>query len=347
MKRPVLSLFAAVAAVSVLVVACVDDEPAESNATTESTAAEGGDVAWVPSAEDLPAELRSAFLVADGVDLGYRWNLTSFPSYIGVTGVDGHVLVVTVVTARNPIVEGDWRPDPVVPSIGGRPTVSPTGYLGVWALPQPGRRVGIDLGDDRVLVVGSATMTIEQVIAAASTVTVDGDAVSLPGEVIGELDAATVAAGVVAVWEDDEPADVSDGVMPVWTFTLDDAAQLDALRAIGDPAPSPEGWTSIETVASVPNAVYVGSTTTDVLGATATLMTLNAYSRMLLVPTDPPVAAIANDGVRYPNINDDLLVSVTRSLVTTPRAGLADAVAALPTAPMPTPTFEGTTTSTG
>ena len=334
MKRPVLSLLAAVAAVSVLVVACADDEPAESNATTGSTTAEGGDVAWVPSADDLPAELRSAFLVADGVDLGYRWNLTTFPSYIGVT-------------ARNPIVEGDWRPDPVVPAIGGRPTVSPTAYLGVWALPQPGRRVGIDLGDDRVLLVGSATMTIEQVIAAASAVTVDGDAVSLPGQVIGELDAATVAAGVVAVWEDDEPADVSDGVMPVWTFTLDDAAQLDALRAIGDPAPSPEGWTSIETVASVPNAVYVGSTTTDVLGATATLMTLNAYSRMLLVPTDPPVAAIANDGVRYPNIDDDLLVSVTRSLVTTPRAGLADAVAALPTAPMPTPTFEGTTTSTG
>ena len=36
----------------------------------------------------------------------------------------------------------------------------------------PAIRIGIDLGGDRVLVVGSATMTIEQVIAAASAVTV-------------------------------------------------------------------------------------------------------------------------------------------------------------------------------
>ena len=140
-------------------------------------------------------------------------------------------------------------------------------------------------------------------------------------------------------------SDGGDGTLPIWTLTLHRNDQVDAFAAVGDPAPSRARWDTIEPVASIPTAVLHPGHALTAGDASGELTTLNAYSRMVVLRSDPPAVVIANDGVRYPEIDDGVLVRVARSLHAVPTTGLSSGVSKLPVSDGPTTTFVGTTTT--
>lgn len=315
-------------------VACGDGEGG-SGATT-SVAPE--DTVWVPSDDVEGTTLRSvgAFgtppseAVPDDEVMQAE---AALPDAIAVSQVDGATLVASILPAASRWIGGA--------SEDGQPIAATR-----WLVPQPGHRHLVDLPDGRILVVGSRELDGDRLAELAGSVSVLGNAISLPGTPVGSIDL-TQLAGVESRWDVPEASESLSGVMPVWIITLEDRDQLAALLAAADPSADAAARSALETVPSSPLGTTGGPRQVDVLGRRAVLTALNGYSRMVAVPTDPPVVVIGNDGARYPTLSDDVLLAVARSLRREPRLELGDRLAGLrvtPLAPAAEPLEESTTT---
>lgn len=322
-RRSPLLAAATCATALLLAVGCVsvdtssDDEPGDrTDRAPTDREAPIDDPVWAPAGEVDGAVLRGAAMIGNaGPELtGSR---ARFPTALVIHRVDGELVVASLHED-----EVAWE----------------------WQLPLPGRYATVDTPEGDVVVVGSRTLPLERLEQLAADTTVDQGGVVLPGEPVATVDTSDAAPFTVTMWEstDADYAEPQDGVMATWILTLEDEDQLDALLQLADPDPTPEEYT----VSSIPREVLDPSVEVDVHGAEATVLTLNAYSRMIAVRSELPFVVIGNDGARYPKLFDDVLVAVARSLELVERDELAGRVAHLPVRPFPRQDEHGGSTTT-